>query len=274
MKSIRSFPSVLTASGLGLVCLSSLLAGESLPALPTAQELPGALQFHGHYRHRSRGVDIAQPSELWVSRAPDGTVAALANVPFMGTTELASGDKENRLKAFRVRRADAGDKPGYGIDLECQDGKARLTRRGVRADCDGKELPVPAGACFDPNSRPDSYCAAQVLLQRFSSQKPGEAKELRACDWDNTGDGLADYSLKFEWVGKEKVQVPAGTFEANHLVQTQTSSGDTWFKKRAGHVTDFWVLENGVIVRILRHREPYEVMLLDCDVPGKLPGRQ
>ena len=37
-------------------------------------------------------------------------------------------------------------------------------------------------------------------------------------------------------VGKEPVEVPAGTFEANHLVLTQKSSADTWFKKRAGHL--------------------------------------
>jgi hypothetical protein len=63
------------------------------------------------------------------------------------------------------------------------------------------------------------------------------------------------------------VQVPAGTFEANHIALKQTSSANTWFKKREGHVTDFWVLDNGIIVRVLRHREPYELLLLDHDVP-------
>ncbi len=274
MKKTRLFLVSLAAFSLAGVLIDSALAGELLQPLPAAKDLPGTLQFHGHYQHRSRGNDIAQPSELWVNRRPDGGVVALARVPFMGTTELVSGDKDNRPTELRIRGAAAGAKPGYGLDLEFRGGKATLSRRGVREDCDGKELAMPTGACFDPNSRPDSYCTANVLLRRFSPKEPGQAKESQACDWDNSGEALAGYTLKVELRGKEKVQVPAGTFEASHFVLTQTSSADTWFKKRAGHITDFWVLENGVIVRILRHREPYEMLLLDYDVPSRLPGLQ
>lgn len=270
----RPFPVSLALTCLTSAVLGCVLAGGPLPALPEAKELPGVLQFHGHYQHRSRGTDIPQPSELWMNRTADGCIVALAQLPFMGAVEMVSGDKENRPGTFRVRRAPAGDKPGYGMDLEFHDGKAKLTRRGVREDCDGKELAVPAGACFDPNSRPDSYCAANVLLRRFRPKQPGETRESRVYDWDNTGEALVDYAIKVERVGKEKVQVPAGSFEADHLVLTQTSTANTWFKKRAGQTTDFWVLENGVIVRILRHREPYEMVLLDYDVPSKLPGVQ
>ena len=274
MKNIRLSLAPLTAPSLAVALFGSALAGEPFQPLPAAKDLPGTLHFHGHYQHRSRGNDIAQPSELWVNRTPDGGIVALAQLPFMGSTEMVSGDKDNRPGEFRVRKASAGDKPGYGMDLEFREGKALLTRRGVREDCDGKKLAVPADACFDPNSRPDSYCAANVLLRQFSPKKPGEAKEFRVYDWDNTGEALADYTIKVELMGKEKVQVPAGTFEASHFVLTQTSSANTWFKKRAGQTTDFWVLENGVIVRILRHREPYELVLLDYDVPRKLPGLQ
>jgi len=252
-----------------------MVAGEALPALPQAKDLPGDLQFHGHYRHRSRGNDIAQPSELWIHRTRDGGLVALAHLPFMGTTEVASGDKDGRLSSVRVRRAAAGDRPGYGIDLEFQEGKARLSsRRGVREDCDGKELTLPVGASFDPNSRPDSYCAANILLRQFSPEKSGDAAEFRVYDWDNTGEALAEYTINVVFAGREKVQVPAGVFDGKHFVLTQTSSANTWFKKRAGHTTDFWVLENGVIARVLRHREPYELVLLDYDAPGKLPGLQ
>ena len=264
----------LGAAGLALVLCSSVLAGEPLPALPAAKDLPGTLLFHGHYQHRSRGRDIARPSELWVNQRPQGGIVALAQLPFMNGTEMVSGDKENRPEAFRSRQASKGEKPGYAIDLEFRDGKARLTRRGGRGDADGKELAVPADATFDPNSRPDSYCAANVLLRQFSSRKLGEAQKCRVYDWDNTGEAFADYTIKVEFKGKQKVKVPAGTFEASHLVLTQTSSANTWFKKAAGQTTDFWVLENGVIVRILRQREPYELVLLDYDVPGKLPGLQ
>ncbi|HOX04575.1 MAG TPA: hypothetical protein P5555_20450 [Candidatus Paceibacterota bacterium] len=50
------------------------------------------------------------------------------------------------------------------------------------------------------------------------------------------------------------------------------ASADTWFKKRAGHTTGFWVLDKGIIVRIRPNREPYEMALLGYTVPDKLPG--
>ncbi len=151
------------------------------------------------------------------------------------------------------------------------DGKVRVTRHGLREDWDAKELVVPPGAFFDPNTRPDSYCAANVLL-RGLAVRPGEPREFHVFDWDSTGNGFAGYVIRVEHVGRERVEVPAGTFEANHILLTQKTSADTWFKKRAGHLTDFWVLDNQVIVRIRRQREPYEVALLDCTVPEKLPG--
>ena len=143
---IGSFVSPLIASGLVVTFVGTALAGEPLQPLPAAKDLPGTLQFHAHYRHRSRGVDIAQPSELWVHRTPEGRVVALAHLPFMGISEMVSGDAENRPQAFRVRKDPVGDAPGYGIDLEFSEGKARLTRRGVREDCDQKELALAPGA--------------------------------------------------------------------------------------------------------------------------------
>jgi len=274
MKNMLLSPILLTLAGLTFGLLGSSRAAGPLPPLPPAKDLPGTLQFHGHYQHRSRGTDISQPAELWVNKKSDGTTVALAHLPFTGCTELITGDKDNRIAQFQLRRAPAGDKPGYSMDLKFNGGKAALSRWGVREDCDNKGLAMPGGACFDPNSRPDSYCAANILLRQFASNKMNEAKEVRVCDWDNTGEAFSDYTIKVAVVGKEKVQVPAGAFEANHLVLTQTSTGDTWFKKRAGQTTDFWVLENGVILRILRHREPYELVLVDYDVPGKLPGLQ
>jgi len=164
------------------------------------------------------------------------------------------------------------------MDLELREGIVTLTRRGVRQDLDGKELEVPADAWFDPSTRPDSYCAANVLLRAFGLRE-GESREFRMYDWDNRGEGLVDYTIQVKHSGKEKVVVPAGTFEANHLVLKQLTSADTWFKKRAGHVTDFWVLDNHVIVRVLRHREPYEMILLDyaaSEIPmdGTVESRQ
>jgi hypothetical protein len=185
----------------------------------------------------------------------------------MSTRELVVSDLTKQFVRFQSR-----GKSGYELDLELKDGVVNLSRRGVRQDVDGKKLTVPAGAWFDPNTRPDSYVAANLLLRGFAVGA-GETGEFRVYDWDNGGEGLADYTIRVQHAGKEKVEVPAGTFEANYFVLTQVTSADTWFKKRAGHVTDFWVLDNHVIVRVLRHREPYEMVLLDYAFPTQsLPG--
>jgi parallel beta-helix repeat protein len=244
----------------------------SMESLPVVKDLPGALIFHGRYKHISRGRDYGAPGELWLKQNQDGAVTAITYLPFMATTNIASGDGQNRLIRYKEeRQSSSAGRPGYSIDLELLNGKVLLTRRGVRQDCDGKELMVPEGALFSPNSRPDPYCAANILLRGFNLEE-GRSKEFRVYDWDNSGEAMADYIIRVEHAGTESVKVPAGTFEANHIVLTQVTSADTWFKKRAGHVTDFWVLDNGVIVRILRHREPYEIQLLDYTAPAELPG--
>jgi len=263
---IRSFAILVT---LGLTLMVADAAAET--PTPSVQDLPGTVIFHGRYQHRNTGREIAQPSELWLKQTADGAITAVAQVPFMNSTEIAASDNAGRFTSHQLLSRPSGNRSGIQVKLEFQDGKALLTRHGLREDCDGKELAVPPGAFFDPNTRPDSYCAANILLRAFAV-KQGESKEFRVLDWDNTGDALADYTVRIEHVGKESAEVPAGTFDANHFVLTQRTSADTWFKKRAGHITDFWVLDNHVIVRIRRHREPYELALLDYTVPEKLPG--
>jgi beta-lactamase regulating signal transducer with metallopeptidase domain len=243
----------------------------SLESLAVVKDLPGAPVFHGRYKHKSRGRDYREPSELWLKQDHDGSITAVAHLPFMATTTVASGDRNNRLTHYKEKSAPT-NRSDYSIDLELLDGKVLLTRRGIRQDCDDKELKVPEGALFSPNTRPDSYCAANILLRGYNLEK-GQSKEFHVYDWDNSGDAMANYTIRVEHAGTESINVPAGTFKANHIVLTQVTSADTWFKKRAGHVTDFWILDNGVIVRVMRHREPYEVMLLDYDTPAELPGK-
>lgn len=237
-----------------------------------AQQTPGTVVFHGRYKHSNSGREIRESSELWLKRTEEGVLTALAVVPFMNSTEIAACDKAGRFTSHETLSRASGGHPAMQVKLEFEDGQALLTRRGLRQDCDRKTLVVPSGASFDPNSRPDAYCAANILLRAFPA-KAGKAEEFRVFDWDNSGDGLADYLIRVEHIGKERVEVPAGVFEANHWVLTQKTSADTWFKKRAGHTTDFWVLDNNVIVRIRRNREPYEVALLDYTAPEKLPGQ-
>jgi hypothetical protein len=215
-----------------------------LGAIPKAQDLPGKLAFRARYKHRSRGRDLDSTSDLWVKESPDGSLNILSE--FQGTSEWASADEKKRITSYRIGRAPSADATGYRIELELTNGIARLTRRGIRQDCDAKELKVPKDAWFDPNTRPDSYCSANILLRAFAL-RDGETKEFRMHDWDNTGEALVDYAVRVKHAGRERVEVPAGTFEANHLVLTQVTSADTWFKKRAGHVTDFWVLDNNTI---------------------------
>jgi beta-lactamase regulating signal transducer with metallopeptidase domain/protocatechuate 3,4-dioxygenase beta subunit len=237
------------------------------------EDLPGALIFHGRYKHISGGRDYGAPGELWLKQYQDAFTTAIAHLPFMETTNMAFSDGQNRLIHYREQKqASSTARPGYVIDLELLDSKVLLTRRGVRQDCDGKELKVPKGALFSPNSRPDSYCASNILIRGFDLAE-GQSKEFRVYDWDNSGEAMADYTIRVSNAGTESVDVPAGTFKANHIVLTQLTSADTWFKKRTGHVTDFWVLDNGVIVRVLRHREPYEIQLLDYTTPAELPGK-
>jgi len=243
---------------------TTLVPRNPLPPIPDAAELPGIVIFQGRYRHRSGGKDIGQPSELALVQSAEGGLSARAFLPSAGTTELAVAGKDHRYMEHRVR-----GRNDYGTDLILGEGEALFTRRGFRQDRDRRPLAVPKEAWFDPNTRPDAYCAANVLLRAFALQS-GERREFQMYDLDNSGELLVGYKVKIAHAGKEQVQVPAGTFDASHLVLTQLTTADTWFKKRGGHVTEFWVLDNHVIVRVLRHREPYEMLLLDYSVPDKL----
>lgn len=109
-------------------------------------------------------------------------------------------------------------RPASERSLVLADGNVTMTTIDEHGEAETATWETPPGSVFDPNSRPDPYCAA------------------------------------------------------NHILHTQVTSGDTWYKKRAGHVTDFWVLDNGVIVRVVRHREPYELELLEYQGPKPAPG--
>ena len=235
-------------------------------------ELPGAVLFEGRYRHFSRGSAINEPQDLWIKK--DGTkIGILSRAPFLRGVTVACGDEQNKppLGSYESLADNGSGQLSSQSSMTIQPGKVKVTRKNEQGETINEEYTVPGGAWFDPNSRPDPYCAAQLLLQT-QHLKQGEAQELDVYDWDNTGKGMAAYKIRLTNNGRETAEVPAGKFEANHIVLEQLTSGDTWYKKRAGHLTDFWVLDNGVIVRILRHREPYEIQLLDWKAPAELPG--
>ncbi|MBI2435273.1 MAG: carboxypeptidase regulatory-like domain-containing protein, partial [Candidatus Hydrogenedentes bacterium] len=162
-----------------------------------------------------------------------------------------------------ITRSERGGTPAV-THMELGNGWVTVRPYGGAKDGQTESYQVPNGAVFDPNSRPDPYAAAFILVQLGIRNGTGP-ETTTVYDWDNTGKGMASYDIQMENVGKETITVPAGTFEAQHYVQKQLTFGDTWYKKRPGHITDFWV-DDGIILRVLRHREPYEVVLASVEV--------
>ncbi len=263
-----------TLTDLSLPSSETPTAAKQLEPIPEAEDLPGVLIFHGRYLHRSRGREYDQPGELWIKRQQNGAISALSHLPFFNETALAVGDADHRPIYYAASREPMGRYPAFEARLEFHEDMAIQTRHWGDERDDGKESPIETGALFDLNSRPDPYAVANLLVRRFALQS-GDGKEFTLCDWGNSTYGkgtFPSYRVRVEHKGKETITVPAGTFETNHLVLNQITSADTWFKKRAGHVTDFWVMDNGVIVRIVRHREPYEIELVEWETPETLPG--
>ena len=244
----------------------------AVPAPPVFEEAPGEVRLNALYRHKSRGQTIDIPEHRWVKTVEDGsTVTAVCVLPFMKHQYLAAGGPQQGFTRYEVHAEAEGGGPGYQLVMEFEPGKVFVTRRGVREDWDRKEFEAPLGAMFDPNSRPDPYVAMQIL-ERVITVADGTSQEFDAYDWDNTGDAFGFYKMKITNAGFEEVTVPCGRFKATHVILEQLTSADTWFKKRAGLVTDVWLLTDGTILRVLRHREPYELELLDWQTPETLPG--
>jgi len=248
------------------------IAARPVESIPAVKDLPGTLVFQGQYIHRSRGSDRGTGS-LWVKEQENGAISVLSQLPFFRETALAVGDAGHRPVYYAASREAQGRYPAFEARLDFHESKA-VQIRHWGDEHDDKEFPIEPGVLFDLNSRPDPYAVVNILVRRFALE-PGQSKEFTMCDWGNSEHGqgtFPSYRVRVEHKGKETITVPAGTFEANHLVLTQLTSADTWFKKRAGHITEFWVLDNDVIVRILRHREPYEILLADYESPQPLPG--
>ncbi|MCC6487147.1 MAG: M48 family metalloprotease, partial [Candidatus Hydrogenedentes bacterium] len=233
--------------------------------------LPGELVFKGAYFHRSRGSDLSAPSVVWIKKTGEGEFIAASYLPSINETTVAYVSKQSLLRRYEGHYHGRDGQTSFRRFLELADGTVGVTNEGGEKDGQFETLTVPSKALFMPNSRPDSYSAHMGYFQ-LSVPSVTDPDDVPCYDWDNSGKGMASYTIRMENKGKEEITVPAGTFTANHVVETQLTSGDTWYKKRAGHTTDYWVLDNGVIVRILRHREPYELQLLNVEAPAELPG--
>ena len=239
----------------------------NIPSNEYVDDMAGELEFYGKYKHISRRREIETPGELWIKKANDGSIGAVSYLPWMDSYDIATGDVKSRLASYKTYSKESEGKPEYSIELELGNGEVLYNRHGIREDKENMELTVPVGAVFKPNTRPDSYCVDNIFMRGLDIAVE-TSKEFTVYDWDNSGEAMASYTIEISNAGIEEVTVPAGTFEANHYVLEQTSTGDTWFKKRNGHITDYWVMDNGIIVRVLRHREPYELQLAEIQTVG------
>ncbi len=125
------------------------------------------------------------------------------------------------------------------------------------------------GALPDFNERPDPYLTQHILIQAYDLAKGGRQR-LRVYDWDRSWRAFCEYDITLELAEQEGVILPNGKFMALHFVQLQETAASTGFKKWPGSRTDVWVDDDLVILRIFRHREPYEVILQDYNNPKAL----
>jgi beta-lactamase regulating signal transducer with metallopeptidase domain len=255
----------------------ALSSGKPQPAVVPPESmavvdgLQGVVTFNATYHHRSRGSDIQTPSVLWLKPQVKGGIVAAAYLPAFNETTVARVSPDRVFFRYEVFGHGRGGRSPANRLLELGKGTVTIKHEGGEKDGEVETIAAPADGLFMPNSRPDSYTAHMAL---FFANVPdeGDADEVLCYDYGNDGKSMASYTIRLENVGKEEVTVPAGTFTANHVIENHLTFGDTWYKKRPGHITDYWVLDNGIVVRILRHREPYELQLASFTSNYPLPG--
>jgi len=238
------------------------------PPPPVVEQAPGKLVFEGLYRHRSHGQVMDTPEHRWLKRQEDGLMAVVSDVPFMETVFYVEG---GRNQGFTRYESQCWGNDAYSMTMEFETGKVLVSWPDAHGNWESNEYAVPARSLFAPNSEPDPYCTAPIMGEILSVPM-GSATETQVYDWNSAVDDFDYYRIRAKNTGLEEVTVPCGRFMATRIVMEQTIIADTLLKKRAHDITDFWVLEDGTIVRILRSRGPYEVDLLDWKTPVSLPG--
>jgi len=224
------------------------LEPDPLPAFDIAA-VPGDVVFAGSYQHRSGGADwfVAQ---VWVKRQPDGTTSYVCQAD--RATYVAVSDPQNVPIEYRNISREVAGRTSVTTFAP--------THVTVTTGDETKEFEVSAGSLPDFNSRPDPYCIQNVLLRHYDLAAGGR-QPLTVFDYSATGETFSEYQIALEDLGTEQITVPAGQFTAHHLLLTQLTPSNTWYKKGQGSETDFWVGDDYTVYRILRHREPYEVVL-------------
>ena len=222
-----------------------------------SQVAAAASQEKCTYLHRSRGADL-RAVDVAVTSTPAGETQYVIDEFIgkgIGNTVTLTADKDG--KPVKYESVSAG---GYEARFTFSSTNVVYAKKTPGHGDTKNTWPIEPGALPDFNSRQDPYLIEHVLLQAYDFDKKGK-QLLHVYDIDDTGKGISNYQLSLELVDDGSVALPTGRFKAKHLVQVQQSSVPTWFKKHRGSQTDVWVDDDGTILRIYRHREPYEVIL-------------
>ncbi|MGD8499956.1 MAG: M56 family metallopeptidase, partial [Phycisphaerales bacterium] len=204
--------------------------------------------FEGEYLHRSRGRDYVR-TKLAKCVCVDGAI--LYSLKMGEAAHSFVTDKDGRPRQYKCDSYDFQFSEGK-VTWEQQDSQGR--RQFIRT--------LSKGAVPDFNSRPDPYLVQHALIRAYDIERCGQ-QTFTVFDIDNQGESLNEYGITLGMVGEADVTLPNGRFKARHFVQVQQTPSSTWYKKGPGSKTEYWVDDEGVILRIYRHREPYEVILTD-----------
>ena len=228
-----------------------------------ASAAPRANIFEGTYLHRASGKDLFQSKLKRESKADGSTLYTAACLQEMYSL-LA--DAQGRPKEYGVSW---GTSPGLGFQYVFSGNEIVRTVRKPRVPPAETRFKPRPGSLPDFNARPDPYLMEHVLLRAYDMAKGGP-QTLRVYDMDNRGTGFQEYGITLKLADEEGVLLPNGKFKARHIVQVQEGGGGTWFSKSPGSQTDVWADDDLVILRVYRHREPYEVILQDYNNPKAL----
>lgn len=209
--------------------------------------------FEGEYVHRVAGRD-SQRAKLVKYVGPDKTT--YFDLTQADEQYLLTVDSQGRPVSYRFRSVAQGYEGSFAFAGEKVVRSLPSAKQGVER----AEWTVKAGALPDLNSRPDPYLIQYVLLPAYKLDKRGE-QTFVVYDVDNTGKGVNHYEIALTLVDEDGVLLGSGKRPARHFLQVQRTASNTWFKKQPGHKTEYWVDDNGILLRVYRHREPYEVIL-------------
>jgi len=208
------------------------------------------------YLHRSRGEDLRAVNVL-VTPMADGSHSYRID-DFIGGSDDDAYEFIVGRNGMPAKYLNKGG--GYEMSFVFTNNSMVYTRKKPEQEAVTRSIPMGQGALPDFNSRPDPYLTEHLLVHKYDFDKAGK-QGFTVFDIDNTGDGISTYEITLELIPEDSVLLPNGRFKARHLVKLQQSSAPTWYKKRRGSQTDIWVDDQGTILRIYRHREPYELVL-------------